>query len=256
MFFVFSKILYFLIQPINWVLALMLCSLFSKKPSRKRKALVAAIVMGFFFTNHFIYNQIIHLWEVETITADQIKKPYDIGILLGGFSSSYVIPNHDRFNINCSGNRFLNAYELYKTGKVKKLLITGGSGDLLQKTPSEAVKLKDFLLRIGVPEEDIIMEPAARNTYENAVFTQTMLTEQFPGANCLLITSASHMRRSIGCYKKAGVKFTPFSVDFMAEKNRWAPENTLVPDRKGFYLWEILIKEWVGYFAYWLKCYL
>ena len=255
MFFIFSKILFFIIQPINWVIGLMAFSLFSKKRGRKRKALVAALILSLFFTNRLLFNQVAKIWEVKTITADQIQQPYDIGILLGGYSNSQILPRHDRMNFNSRANRFLNGYELYRTGKVKKLLLTGGSGDLLQEQPGEAGLMKDFLLRIGVPEEDIIMENESRNTWENAIFTKKILDERYPDASCLLITSAWHMRRSIGCFEKAGMDCTPFSVDFMTEKDRWAPENSLLPDRTGFQLWEFLIKEWIGYLAYVVKGY-
>lgn len=255
MFFILSKILFIFLQPINWVGGLITYALFSKKPVRKRRALLFAVIFFFFFTNRLIFNQFIKVWELETVTADQIQAPYDIGILLGGYSNSQIRPNHDRFNLSSRANRFVNAYELYKTGKVKKLLLTGGSGDLLQKNPSEAVGMKDFLVRIGVPASDIIVEGDSRNTWENAVFTKKILADQYPGASCLLITSAWHMRRSIGCFEKAGVKSTPFSVDFVTERDRWAPENSLIPDRQGFYLWEMLIKEWVGCVMYKLKGY-
>ncbi|MBK8567502.1 MAG: YdcF family protein [Saprospiraceae bacterium] len=149
----------------------------------------------------------------------------------------------------------MNAYQLYKTGKVKKLLLTGGSGDILQKNPSEGEEMRKFLLDIGVPESDIIVEGGSRNTWENAVFSKQMLDEKHPNERYLLITSAWHMRRSIGCFEKAGVAFTPFSVDFLSERDRWAPENCLVPDRIGFYLWEMMIKEWVGCIMYRLKGY-
>ena len=255
MFFILSKALFFLIQPLNWVVGLMLYALFAKKTNRKRKAMIGAIILTLFFTNRFLYNQVIRFWEVETITADQIQEPYDIGILLGGYSNSHILPRHDRMNFSGRANRFLNAYELYRTGKIKKLLLTGGSGDLLQEQPSEADLMKKFLLRLGVPEEDIIIEADSRNTYENAIFSKKKL-EAYPGARCLLLTSAWHMRRSAGCFRKAGMEFVPFSVDFITEKNRWAPENTLIPDRSGFELWEFLIKEWVGCVAYWAKGYL
>jgi len=256
MFFILSKILFILIQPINWVIGLMLFALFSKKPLCKKRALIWASVLFLFFTNRLIFNQFAKAWELKTITADQIQQPYDIGILLGGYSNSQVRPNHDRQNFSSRANRFLNAYELYKTGKVRKLLLTGGSGDLLQKNPSEAENVYDFLVRVGVPPSDIIVEGKSRNTWENAIFTKEILDEQYPNANCLLITSAWHMRRSIGCYEKAGVKFTPFSVDFVTEKDRWAPENSLIPDRSGFYFWEMLVKEWVGCVMYKLQGYI
>lgn len=256
MFFIFSKVLTFLIQPLNWVIGLMIYALFAGKPARKRNALLMAVVLTLFFSNRFIYNQFAKWWEVKTIHASQIDEPYDIGILLGGYSNSFVIPDHDRMNFSFTANRFLNAYELYRTGKVKKLLLSGGSGDLLQEDRGEAVKVREFLIRIGVPPDDIIVENDSRNTHENAVFTRQQLQAGYPGARCLLITSAWHMRRALGCFKKAGVECTPFSVDFQTEKDRWAPENTLLPNRTGFLLWDLLIREWVGYLAYAAKGYL
>ncbi len=256
MFFILSKILYFLIQPINWVIGLMAYSLFSKKPARKRKALMWALILALLFTNRLLFNQVAKIWEVRTITADQIDEPYDIGILLGGYSNGQILPQHDRMNFSTRSNRFLNAFELYKTGKVKKLLLTGGSGDLLQNAPGEAAKVKEFLVRTGVPPEDIIVENESKNTWENAVNTKKILDKDYPNARCLLITSAWHIRRAEGCFIKTGIDCTPFSVDFFTEKDRLAPENALIPDRYGFQLWEYMIKEWVGYLAYMAKGYL
>lgn len=255
MFFILSKILFIFLQPINWVFGLMLYALLTKIPQRRRRALIWATVLFFFFTNRLIFNQFAKLWEYKTVTADQIQAPYDIGILLGGYSNSQIRPNHDRFNFSLRSNRFINAFQLYKSGKFKKLLLTGGSGDILQKNPSEAEELRKFLLEVGVPASDIIIEGKSRNTWENALFTKKIIDENFPSQSCLLITSAWHMRRSIGCFEKAGVNFTPYSVDFLTERDRWAPENSLIPDRVGFYNWEILIKEWVGCIMYKLKGY-
>ena len=256
MFFILSKILFFLIQPINWVIGLMLFSLLSKKRERKRKALLAAVVMTLFFTNHFIFNQVVKWWEVETITADEIIRPYKVGILLGGYSNGNIVPNHDRHNFSQRGNRFFNAFELYKTGKIEKILLTGGTGDLLEIQKSEALMVVDFLKKMGVPDEDVIVEPDSRNTHENAIFSKKILEEKNIRGNYLLITSAWHMRRSQACFDKVDISYTPFSVDFVSEKDRWSPDHILLPDRNGFYYWEMLIKEWVGLMAYWVKGYI
>ena len=140
--------------------------------------------------------------------------------------------------------------------KVKKLLLTGGSGQIFENQNSEALLMERFLEKIGVPKEDVIIEPNSRNTYENAVFTAKILKEKYPNARCLLITSAFHIPRSVGCFKKQNVNFTPFSAHHLSEQRRFLPETLFLPSRLGFFRWEMIIKEWVGYMAYWARGYL
>lgn len=184
-----------------------------------------------------------------------IETPYDIGILLGGYSSMNKRPNDDRQNFNERGNRFIQTYELYKAGKIKKILLTGGNGSILQDLASEATEMRQFLVKIGVPDSAIIVESKSRNTYENAIFTKEILEESYPNARCLLITSAWHMPRSKAIFEKAGMPFDVFSVDYLSERTKLTPDDIL-PDKLGFYHWELLIKEWVGYWGYWAKGYL
>ena len=256
MFFILSKTLNIIIMPINWVGFLLLFGLFTKSEKKRKRNILFAVILFFFFNNHFIYNQVVRWWEEETMTADQITQPYDIGILLGGYSSPHVIPTKDRHNFGRRANRFLNAFELYKTGKVKKLLLSGGTGALLQNNPSEAVEIKAFLMRLGVEASDIIIEDRSKNTYENALFTKQILAEEYPDASLLLITSAWHMPRAKRCFWKQGLQPSIFSVDFLSERTRGALESWLFPYRLGFARWEYLIKEWVGIIMYKLNGYI
>lgn len=256
MFFILSKVLYVFIQPINWLLFVLLWAAWTKKPLRRKRLLWVAFFMVLFFSNRMIFNNVIGWWEVETITADQIEEPYDIGILLGGYSNSGIRPDHDRFNISTRGNRFFNAYELYRTGKVKKLLLTGGTGSLLQNRPGEAARTAELLKRLGLPDSAIIVENKSRNTWENAAFSAELIQQQPGKPSCLLLTSAYHMRRAAACFEKAGVRFTPFSVDYIYQAPEWTPKYWLIPDPLGFYHWEALVKEWLGCLAYRMKGYM
>ncbi|MFT5746699.1 MAG: uncharacterized SAM-binding protein YcdF (DUF218 family) [Paraglaciecola sp.] len=255
MFFYLSKILFFLIKPINWVGFLLLFAIFTKKEKRCKKAVIAAFAMLLFFGNHFIFNLVVNSWEPTAVDMTKIEQPYEIGILLGGYSSMNKRPNQDRHNFNERGNRFFQAYELYKFGKIEKILLTGGNGFILQDLPSEATQIRDFLIKIGVPDSVIIVESVSRTTYENAVYTKKILTESYPDARCLLITSAWHMPRSQGIFQKQGMDFDTFPVDYLSERVKVTPDDFL-PNKLGFYYWEMLIKEWVGYCAYWAKGYL
>lgn len=255
MFFILSKVLYFLIKPINWVALLLLYTVLGKKPKWKKRSLKGAILLFFLFSNHFLFNQIALLWEVESLRATSTMPSYDIGILLGGYSNLNLTPAYDRHNFSDRANRLTQTLDLYFSGKIKKILLTGGSGRLVGNELSEAPLVAEYLQKIGIPEEDIIIEASSRNTYENALFTAQIVNQQFKEFTCLLITSAWHMRRSKGCFDKVGLAITPFSVDNLSEIRRISPESLILPDRQGFYKWEILIKEWVGYFFYWVKGY-
>ena len=234
---------------------MLLFGIFTKSEKWRKKAITAAFAMLLFFGNHFIFNLVVNWWESPAMDMTKIEQPYDIGILLGGYSSLNKRPNHDRHNFNERGNRFFQTYELYKTGKIKQILLTGGNGAILQDLASEAVEMRKFLIKIGVPDSAIIIEPNSRTTYENAVFTKEILTKKYPNARCLLITSAWHMPRSKATFQKAGMNFDTFSVDYLSERVKFTPDDFL-PNKLGFYYWEVLIKEWVGYCAYWARGYL
>jgi uncharacterized SAM-binding protein YcdF (DUF218 family) len=249
MFFFLSKALYFLIQPLNWIAGLLLFSLFSKNQKWKKRTKVAAVVLLLFFSNNFILNQMIRSWETDIVPVSALDQDYDIGIVLGGYSNLRKLPR-DRFHFSDNANRLTQALELYKQGKVKKLLLTGGSGSLMQKMPSESREIVPFLLKMGVAENDLIIDPFARNTRENAVYTKKILEQDYPGASCLLITSAVHMRRSKACFKKENIQFTPYSTDVMSETSLSSPAKFIIPNPGGFRRWEALIKEWVGYAVY------
>lgn len=256
MFFILSKILVFLIRPITWITGLLLYSYFGRNKKWKKRCLGYSILILFVFSNSFLLNQAIKIWEVETIRASDIQTPYDIGILLGGYSNTKIIPSHDRHNFSERANRFNNTLELYRSGKIKKILLTGGSGSILQKQAKEASEMQSFLRNLGIPNEDIIVEAESRNTRENAMYTKAIIQEKFSQAKCLLITSAWHMRRSKGCFDKVDLLVTPYSVDHLSEVNNYSPEALFLPNSLALRRWDWLLKEWVGYVVYWLKGYI
>ncbi len=254
MFFILSKVLYFLIVPLNWVVGLLLYSVFSKNAKWKKRCRNLAVIMIIFFSNHFIFNLVIKAWESDVVPVASLET-YDVGIVLGGYSNFEIYPR-DRYNFSKRGNRLTQALELYHKGIFKKMLLTGGSGSILLDERSEAAEVESYLLLMGVKQEDIILEPESRNTHENALFTKNILDKDYPNAKCLLITSGFHMRRSRACYKKEGVEFTAFSTDVIGERVRFTPNTILWPNRDGFWRWEMLMKEWVGCVFYWIRGYI
>lgn len=217
--------------------------------------MATSLVMVIFFTNPFLINLTMRAWEIEAVKMNTIEEPFDVAIVLGGFSS--VLPDFtDRLHLNANPNRLVNAVELYHLGKVRKVLVSGGSSKVLGPKLTDAEPVRRFLLAVGVRSEDIWIESKSRNTGENAQESAVLLKDHLPDARCLLVTSAFHMRRSLACFRKVGIEVVPFSTDLTVNPLiSLSFGNLIVPDVNGFSKWGLLIKEWLGMFAYRLKGY-
>ena len=94
-----------------------------------------------------------------------------------------------------------------------KLVFSGGSGRLGRQDIKEADVLAPFLDILGVTPKRVVYERMSRNTYENARLTYDLVKPK-QGENWVLITSAFHMPRSVGSFRKAGWTVIPYPVDY------------------------------------------
>lgn len=252
MFFILSKILYFLISPIVWIFVFLLIALFLKK--QRRKMLIIATCLFFFFTNSFILEEVNRLWETPATHYKDLKT-YDAGIVLGGMLDYDM--TFDRIQFQRGADRLFQAIELYKRGDIKKIFFVGGSGSIEFAGMREGMFVRRYLLTLGIPEKDIWIENESRNTRENAHNAVGMIKNNNSMAGkYLLITSAIHMRRALACFKVFGIDVSPYSVDRNASPvRRFTLGHLLVPNAGTLIWWDALIHEWIGITVYWIKGY-
>ncbi len=194
-------------------------------------------------------------WEKPTIPISELTDKFDMAVVLGGTADVERKPS-DRLFFQKGAGRITHALNLYHSGKVKKILYSGGNGRLLGLPTLDNSPIIDFYIMCGVDSDDILIENSSRNTHENALFVKNMLHESELEGKIILVTSAYHMRRAEGCFRKVGLDVTGFSTDFYAS----LPEDRFkyrrfVPSPKVLNDWDYLIKEWVGYIAYWIVGY-
>jgi uncharacterized SAM-binding protein YcdF (DUF218 family) len=256
MFFILSKTLVFLVMPLTIVISLLLVSVFSKNNKWKKRTFYISFCMLLFFSNEFIANAVMHSWEVEARPYATLKK-YKVGIVLTG-ATIYGLKPDDRVYFHRGADRVIHTIQLYKLGLIEKILISGGIGRLMPtEEEPEAFKFKKVMLLAGIPEQDIIVEADTRNTAESAVEVKKLLAEfKFQESDCLLITSAFHMRRSILSYKKEGLALDSFSTDFYAHKIEFSFDELFLPQLDAMVKWNKIVKEWVGVAAYKLTGYI
>jgi uncharacterized SAM-binding protein YcdF (DUF218 family) len=255
MFFILSKLLNFLTNPLVLVGSLLLCSLFFKSIRRKRIFFWAGIGLLVFFSNDFIANEVMSMWEVPTKPYTELKKVYSLGIVLTGVTANDRMPD-DRVYFHHGADRVVHTVELYKKGIIRKILVSGGDGRLVSKSRNEAEELSKAMLLMGVPATDIILEKESRNTHESAVHVKELLKSE-KTEDLLLITSAFHMRRSVACFRKVGFNtIDNFSCDFYTHPRTFTPDSIIVPQAESVAAWQKILKEWAGMVAYKLAGYI
>ncbi len=148
------------------------------------------------------------------------------------------------------GERVVEAAILAKRYPNARVIFTGGTGSLLvANSPTEAQQVKKLLVELGVDPSRITLEADSRNTDENARFTAELVHPQ-PKQRWLLVTSAYHMPRSMGLFKKAGFNVTAFPVAFRTLGEGRGPQWETDPARN-LETFEIAAHEWIGLVAYW-----
>jgi uncharacterized SAM-binding protein YcdF (DUF218 family) len=248
MFFFFSKILLFIFSPIIWIFSLLIWAIFTKKPKRRRNLLIFSVVVLYLFSNAFLFNEAMRSWEMKQSHVENNGKVYDYVIVLGGITS-YYDQSFKQIGFNRSVDRLMQAIKLYKLGKVKKIVFTGGDTTILQDGNNEADVIKQYLFDIGIPAEDLIFENESRNTHENATFVFKLL-KPTESEKILLITSAFHMKRALGCFRKAGMNPDYFVADRFSGERKFTPDNLLVPGTQTLDRWNLLIHELSGFAIY------
>lgn len=258
MFFILSKVLDFIIQPMNWIIFFVVMAFFIKKPFLKKVFVGLSICSFLIFTTPLPIHFAKKCWNIKTKRLNEIKSEYDVAIVLGGFLRT-VKSEPDQFYIASSGDRLIKAIQLYKAKKVKKIFISGGSGKVLVQEFKEGRIAARFLKDIGIDTNDIIYEELSKNTYENAVQTKYKLDSLgLSNSKLILLTSKYHMKRSIACFNKQGLHCEPFIVDPQTEneidiKN---PSEYLMPNAEYLKEWDIYIHEWMGYITYLMAGYI
>jgi uncharacterized SAM-binding protein YcdF (DUF218 family) len=250
MFFYLSKILTFLISPTVIILGVLMLALIVKKPALRRKLLIASLGLLLFFSNPFIINVLLKYWEPKS-NMDK-RKVYDAGIVLSGFMSRDKESGSISFGEGA--DRLTEGLILYRKGRIKTILISGGSGSLVDDT-RESILAKAFLIEnCGVPDSVILIDTVSRNTYENAIETKKIMdAEGF--RSVVMITSTWHMRRAQGCFKKVGLDVDIHPIDGMYLGQGFTPYDLIIPNTSNIVRWETLMHEIAGIITYKLHGY-
>lgn len=247
MFFVLSKLLDLALLPALWLVVLLAWALWSGR----RGPLRAALLLTLIGTNNALINEALLAWEVPPVPLAAVA-PADAALLLTGVTNAEKSP-HDRVYLKRGADRFTHVLWLWRAGRVRRIIISGGHGSLGEPEPgaaTEARELRTLLRLAGVPDSAIWLEEKSRNTRENALFAKALLARHPDVRSLVLVTSAFHTRRALGCFRRVGLAPQVFPADFRSTDRRASPDYWLVPDADALGRWSLLLHEVAGWAVY------
>lgn len=238
--FALSKLLWAVLAPSNLLLLLLVLALV-----RRRLVWFVVPVLA-----------IIAVLPVAALLALPLENRYpqpappdrvDGIVVLGGGLDGPLSDARGQPALTEAAERLTAAVALARRYPEARIVFSGGEGTLLPQGHAEADASVAFFTALGVPRERLIIENRSRNTWENALFAREAAQPK-PGEAWLLVTSAWHMPRALGCFRRVGWEVLPWPVDYRTNPRRLVPGFALGENLAAL---DLVAKEWVGLAAYW-----
>lgn len=251
MFFVLSKIAWFVIQPLVAIaLPAILGLLLAAFGLRGLSVALLAFSGAAYAVIMFSPAGLLMVGALED-RFPRTELPADVTgiIVLGGSFDTQVARTRGDPEISDAGDRITGALALSRRYPDARVVFTGGVAAVFEDDMPEYEIAGRLFASLGLPPERLELEGRARNTTENAVFTKELVKPK-PGETWLLVTSAFHMPRSVGCFRAIGFDVVPYPVDYRTPSGpaRWRPAWADV-SRNGDKV-QLAVREYVGLVAY------
>jgi uncharacterized SAM-binding protein YcdF (DUF218 family) len=253
MFFPLSKLIFFVITPSNAMILAGVAGalLVLGRWRRAGGGLVLAAALGLFAGG-------LAVW-VALPLEERFPRFEDDGtpvagiVVLGGAIETRLSAARDQLVVNDAGERHIAMADLARRYPQARLVFTGGSGSLKDGHVSEAEIVGRTADTLGLPRTRLILEDRSRNTHENARFSADLI-KPVAGERWLLVTSAWHMPRAMGCFRQAGFDVTAYPVDYrtMGWSDAWKLKSFA---SDGLLVLDLVVKEWIGLIVYRLTGY-
>jgi uncharacterized SAM-binding protein YcdF (DUF218 family) len=250
MFFILSKTAAFLLLPSNIliVLGLLGVALLATRFSRAGLVFVVASLvllaaLGFSPLGGILASKLegrFPLWDPARGAPDGI-------IVLGGGIASTLSNEYDDPVLTGDGGRITAIARLARAYPKARIVYSNGDASLFPTGQSDAKYLYLLLDSFGIPRERVVVETRSRNTYENAVFSKELVQPK-PGERWLLVTSAQHMPRAIGCFRAAGFDVEAYPVAWRTRPHGRATFGGTLSG--GLNTLDLATHEWIGLIAY------
>lgn len=254
MFFILSKTIGILTVPSNLLVLLGLvgAALLTTRFKRAGRRLVVGSVLLIAFLGFLPVGTALLLSLEERFPKwDASRGAPDGIVILGGTLNSPVSAARGQIALSEAAERLTEIATLARRYPAARIVFTGGAANVLFDDPPEAAYVVPLLESFGIPASRVALEDRSRNTEENARFTFALVKPK-PGERWLLVTSASHMPRAVGCFRRAGFPVEAYPVDWRTASGSDVVRSFGGPISDSLGKVDGATREWVGLVVYWL----
>ena len=251
MFFVLSKTLGYLLLPTNFLIAIGFVGailMATRFASLGRKLVIASVLLLVICGLSPLGKVLLYPLEQRFPPWDATRGAPDGIIVLGASIEPDLSVAHRTPVVRGAPDRIIAAAALARRYPDARVVFSGGSANLISNDAREADFAGAIFESLGIDKSRLIMERRSRNTQENAEFSKALVAPK-DGERWVLVTSAFHMPRSVGLFRKAGFPVEPFPVDWRVggRDDLMTLSNITV---EGLGRTDLAIREWMGLIAY------
>jgi uncharacterized SAM-binding protein YcdF (DUF218 family) len=251
LFFVLSKTLGVMLLPSNFLIGLGLIGvilLVMRFERLGRGLLVVSAVLLAICGFSPLGSLLLYPLEQRFPPWDATQGAPDGIIVLGGSIDPDLSAAHNSAVVRFAADRIIATADLAHRYPNARIIFSGGSANLISNDAREADFAAGLFESLGISASRLIMERRSRNTQENAEFTSALAAPK-TGERWLLVTSAFHMPRSVGLFRKVGFAVQPYPVDWRVG----GPSDlftffNIASDGLG--RTDVAVREWIGLIAY------
>lgn len=248
MLFVLSRVVDVLSKPGNLLVLLLLVGAILLVRGRRRggEAVIAVIAIASLAVMVLPVVGWISAPLEDRFPAPHLPAHIDGIILLGGAVRLAMTEAHGEVALNGAGERITETIALARRYPGVPVVVSGGDPSITPHGgPKEGVVTRTLLVEDGVEPGRILVDDRSRNTFENAVYSKQVAHPR-PGQIWVLVTSANHMPRAVGCFRHVGWEVLPFPVEFHSGGHGGLSVD-FAGELDGL---TVPVHEWVGLVAY------
>jgi uncharacterized SAM-binding protein YcdF (DUF218 family) len=240
-----NKLLPVFVLPLGLVLLLLLVGIWRKK----RWVLILAVVLLWVSSMPFVGNRLFHWLEsrYRPIALDRVEKVdavVPLGGILGPPSAEGLHPNVGEAN-----ERLEAGIELWRHAKADWLVFTGGRIPWANQSETEGEACRRLAISRGIPPAKIIVTSEVGNTADEAKALAKLARDR-GWHRIILVTSSWHRPRAARLFRKAGVDFVPYPVDFQINRRRPWTLLDFLPQVEALMRTDIALRETYGILFY------